>query len=151
VGIVLFYHLTRSAAAETARPLLRRALGEGWRVMIRSPDPARVGHLEANLWLGPEDDFLPHGCEGGPHDADQPILIGAGPIANAAQVLMLLDGAEPLEGEVAALERTWILFDGNDPAQLDAARGQWKALTDTGQSAQYWSEEGGRWEKKAEA
>ena len=40
--------------------------------------------------------------------------------------------------------------DGNDPAALDIARGQWKALTDAGCAAQYWSEESGRWEKKAE-
>ena len=30
------------------------------------------------------------------------------------------------------------------------ARVQWKTLTDAGCSAQYWSEESGRWEKKAE-
>ncbi|MCW8843703.1 MAG: DNA polymerase III subunit chi, partial [Rhodobacteraceae bacterium] len=29
-------------------------------------------------------------------------------------------------------------------------RGQWKSLTDAGCAAQYWSEESGRWEKKAE-
>ena len=34
---------------------------------------------------------------------------------------------------------------------LDAARGQWRALTGAGCKAQYWSEESGRWEKKAES
>ena len=34
---------------------------------------------------------------------------------------------------------------------VEAARGQWKALTGAGLSAQYWSEESGRWQKKAEA
>ena len=52
--------------------------------------------------------------------------------------------------EVQALERVCVIFDGNDPAALDIARGQWKALTDAGCAAQYWSEESGRWEKKAE-
>ena len=43
-----------------------------------------------------------------------------------------------------------MIFDGNDPDALQAARAQWKALTDAGCAAQYWSEETGRWEKKAE-
>ena len=53
--------------------------------------------------------------------------------------------------EVEALERVCILFDGNDAAALDAARGQWKGLTGAGCKAQYWSEESGRWEMRAEA
>ena len=53
--------------------------------------------------------------------------------------------------EVNRLERVCILFDGHDGMALDAARGQWRALTGAGCKAQYWSEESGRWEKKAEA
>lgn len=151
MGLVLFYHLTQSATEDTARTLLRKALAQGWRVMIRSPDAAAIEHLDARLWLGPPEEFLPHGLAGGPHDPDQPVLIGPGPIMNGASALMLLDGAEPLAGEIAALERTWILFDGNDAGTLAAARAQWKVLTGEGHSAQYWSESGGRWEKKAEA
>lgn len=48
------------------------------------------------------------------------------------------------------MERVCVLFDGNDDLALNRARGQWKALTDAGCAAQYWSEESGRWEKKAE-
>ena len=43
------------------------------------------------------------------------------------------------------------LFDGNDTARLQAARAQWKAMTGAGHAAQYWSEETGHWEKKAES
>ena len=60
------------------------------------------------------------------------------------------DGADVAPEEVQRLERVCILFDGNATASLDAARVQWKALTDAGCSAQYWSEASGRWEKKAE-
>ena len=63
---------------------------------------------------------------------------------------MSVHGAEVSATEIAALERVCILFDGNDPEALDHARGQWKALKAAGASAQYWSEESGRWEKKAE-
>jgi DNA polymerase III subunit chi len=150
MGLLMFYHLTRSAPEDTARPLLQRALSQGWRVMIRSTDDARLKRLDERLWMAPEDEFIPHGMAGGTADADQPILIGQGAAVNRPQALMLMDGAAALDGEVAAMERVFVLFDGNDEGALNAARGQWKALTDAGHAAQYWSEETGRWEKKAE-
>ena len=145
----MFYHLTASPAEETAGLLLGRALGAGWRVMLRGTDRARLEDLDARLWQGPADAFLPHGLEGGPHDADQPVLLGLGAIGNDAHALMLMDGASVDPSEAEGLERVWILFDGNDQASVAAARVQWKALTGAGLAAQYWSEESGRWEKKA--
>jgi DNA polymerase-3 subunit chi len=71
--------------------------------------------------------------------------------ANDASCVMAVDGAAVDPDEVAALDRVCILFDGNDMEAVQHARGQWKALTGAGCSAQYWSEESGRWEKKAEA
>ena len=59
--------------------------------------------------------------------------------------------AEVAPEEVTRLDRVCILFDGNDPDAVQTARGQWKALTAAGCAAQYWSEESGRWEKKAES
>lgn len=150
MGLILFYHLTRSAVEDTATLLLGRALGAGWRVMLRGSDLSRLMALDERLWLGAEDSFLPHGMAGGPADSDQPVLLGTGPITNAAPALLLVDGADPLEGEAAALERVWILFDGNNADALQAARMQWKTLTAQGLHAQYWSEETGRWQMKTE-
>ena len=151
MGTAVFYHLIRSSAEETLATILPRALGQGWRVMIRSPDRARLERLDARLWLEPEEGFLPHGLEGGPQDADQPVLLGQGPAVNGAKVLALIDGAVAEDTEIAAMERVWVLFDGMDEARLQAARGQWKAMTAAGHAAQYWSEEGDRWQKKAES
>lgn len=149
MGVVMFYHLTESSAEETARSLLARSMQAGWRVMLRGTDAKRLEWLDGFLWQGPEDGFLPHGVEGGPHDALQPVLLGLGPIANDAQALMAIDGAIVDPDEAKLLERIFILFDGRDDAAVVAARGQWKALTSAGLTAQYWSEESGRWEKKA--
>lgn len=152
MGTVLFYHLTRSPPEATLAQLLPRALGQGWRVVVRGTDPAALDRLDGQLWLaGGEETFLPHGLEGGPHDADQPVLLGLGAMANGARVLALVDGAGASDAEIAALERVWVLFDGNDPDRLQAARAQWKAMTAAGHAAQYWSEDSGRWEKKAES
>ena len=90
-------------------------------------------------------------CKTWPADADQPVLLTVSPdAANAPNCVMSVHGADVAADEVAALDRVCVLFDGNDEAALNHARGQWKALKEAGASAQYWSEESGRWEKKAE-
>ncbi|NBE08377.1 DNA polymerase III subunit chi [Paragemmobacter ruber] len=150
MGVVMFYHLTRSSVEETLVMLLPRAVAQGWRVMLRGGDRAALEALDTRLWTLESLPFLPHGMEGGPHDADQPVLIGQGAITNGAQGLFLIDGAATGPAEARPLERVWLLFDGNDGGQLSAARQKWKALTEAGLAAQYWSEESGRWEKKAE-
>lgn len=149
-AVAMFYHLTRAGLDDTVTMILTRAAGQGWRVMLRAPDRGLLDHLDAKLWLGPEDSFLPHGIEGGSQDADQPVLLGAGPITNGARGLFLLAGAEVTREEIAGLERVWLLFDGADAAAVQAARGQWALLTGWGLSAQYWSDESGSWAKKVE-
>ncbi len=152
MGTVMFFHLMQSAPADTLSVNAPRALGQGWRVLVRGTDRAALDRLDADLWLkGGEESFLPHGLEGGPHDADQPVLLGLGAPVNGAKVIALVDGAAATDVEIAMMERVWVLFDGNDPDRLQAARGQWKAMTGAGHAAQYWSEESGRWEKKAES
>ncbi|MGQ3489278.1 DNA polymerase III subunit chi [Roseovarius pacificus] len=152
MGAAYFYHLTRRPLEATLPMLVGKALQAGWRVAVRGVDPGRMDWLDQKLWQGPEEGFLPHGLAGGPHDADQPVLLTTAPdMPNAAACLMTVDGAGVEPDEVQRLERVCILFDGNDPDVVQVARGQWKALTGAGCSAQYWSEESGRWEKKAEA
>lgn len=151
MGDALFYHLTRSPVDAVLLTLLPKALQTGWRVVVRGADPARMDWLDQKLWLGDEERFLPHGLAGGPHDAAQPILLTtSNDRPNGAECLMAMDGAEVTSDECAQLARVCILFDGNDPAALDRARAQWKTLTGAGIGAQYWSEEDGRWQKKAE-
>jgi len=152
MGAAYFYHLTRRPLHETLPALLDKALAAGWPVAVRGRDAALLDRLDEQLWLSPEDGFLPHGRAGGPHDAAQPVLLTTGPAhPNGARCVMSVDGADVTPDEVQRLDRVCILFDGNDEAALQTARGQWKALTGAGCAAQYWSEASGKWEKKAEA
>jgi DNA polymerase-3 subunit chi len=152
MGQALFYHLTRRTLEETLHSLLVRSLERGWKVVVRGSDAQRLDRLDQKLWLGPEEGFLPHGLAGGRYDADQPVLLTTGEaIPNGATVLMSIDGATVTAAELAPLDRACILFDGHVPEAVQHARGQWKALTGAGVAAQYWSEEGGRWEMKAES
>ena len=132
--------------------LLGKARQAGWPVVVRGQSADRIAWLDEKLWQGAEDGFLPHGVAGGPHDALQPILLSVGPDApNGATCVMSIDGADINPEEVNARERCCVLFDGNAPEALDAARAHWKRLKDAGVTAEYWSEDSGSWEKKAQA
>ncbi len=150
MGVVMFYHLTRSGADDTLATLVVRARSRDWRVMVRGIDAAHLAQLDDHFWVSPADGFLPHGMAGGARDADQPVLLGQGTIANGAKVLALIDGAAPDLSEIAALERVWVLFDGGDLAAVDGARGLWRQVTDAGHPAQYWTEDSGNWQMKME-
>ncbi len=152
MGAAYFYHLTRQPLEATLPLLLGKALGAGWRVVVRGQAEDRMDWLDAKLWLGHEDGFLPHGRAGRAHEGDQPILLSTSDaLPNAAACVMCIDGADITPTQVNALERTCILFDGHDDQAVQTARNQWKILSDAGCAAQYWSEESGRWEKKAES
>lgn len=152
MGDARFYHLTRSGLDQALLSLLVRSLQAGWHVVVRGRDAARLDHLDQALWLGEEDGFLPHGRAGGAHDALQPILLTTGTDRpNGARCLMSIDGAPVGTEEARELQRVCVIFDGTDPAAVEAARGQWRSLTAAGIPAEYWSEEGGRWQKKAES
>ncbi|MEM9579462.1 MAG: DNA polymerase III subunit chi [Pseudomonadota bacterium] len=151
MGAAYFYHLTRKPLEATLPLLLGKALGAGWRCQVIGGGEAQRRALDTSLWLGDEAEFLPHGIEGGPNDAEQPILLCAEVHSgHDAQCLMLIDGALVDPEVVKAKDRICILFDGNDEAAVAAARTQWRSLTDAGCAAQYWSEETGSWIKKAE-
>lgn len=147
---VFFYHLTRRPLEATLPVLLERSLANGWRVVVRGGNADRMAWLDEKLWLLGDESFLPHGLSGGPHDALQPILLTTD-AALRAECVMCVDGVAPVPEELAEMARACILFDGNDREAVQTARVHWKTLTGAGCKAVYWSEESGRWEKKAEA
>lgn len=151
MGSAYFYHLTQRPLEATLSMLLDKALQAGWRVELRGTRADRITWLDQQLWLGRDDSFLPHGIAGGPQDKDQPILLTPQPLSNPRDCLMGIDGAQITAEEVTTHQRVCILFDATDATGLQTARSQWKALTAAGCKAQYWSEDSGRWEKKAEA
>lgn len=151
MGKAMFYHLTRRPVEDTLGMILGKARQAGWRVVVRGTSQERLNWLDEKLWLGPEDSFVPHGIAGGAHDAMQPILLTCSTdLTNAATCVILIDGAEVSKEEVETLERTCVLFDGNAEDALSKAREQWQKIKTAGLIAEYWSEESGAWEKKAQ-
>ncbi len=135
----------------TLRVLLEKSLQAGWRVAVLGRTAAMLDRLDEQLWLRPEDGFLPHGRAGGDHDALQPVLLTSERAANDPTCVISVEGADVTPDEVGAMARVMVLFDGHDEAALQTAREQWKSLTGAGVAAKYWSEASGKWEMKAES
>jgi DNA polymerase-3 subunit chi len=145
---VWFYHLERTGLDQALPELLEKTLQRGWKALVRTPSTERVERLDEWLWSYRDDSFLPHAPASEAGGARQPILLTTGQDnPNAADVLFLVDGADP--GELAGYARCVVLFDGGDEAQLAIARAQWSAVKAKGQSASYWRQNGRGWEKQA--
>ena len=145
---VWFYHLERTGLDQALPELLDKTLARGWRAMVRAGSQDRVEHLDGWLWSYRDDSFLPHGVDGEPDSARQPVLLTTksdNPIA--AEVLFLIDGAEP--GALDGYSRCLVLFDGRDEDQLALARRQWSALKAQGRPLAYWKQGAKGWEKQA--
>lgn len=150
MGAAYFYHLTRQPLEGALPALLEKASGAGWRVEVRGTSLERIQWLDDKLWLGSDDGFLAHGLSGSDTDAHQPILLTTN-AERGFDCIMSIDGAQIDAQEVSNSQRVCILFDGLDETALQQARRQWRTLTEAGCVAQYWSEESGRWQKKADS
>jgi len=147
---MLFYHLQRQPLERVLPSLLERSLQRGWRVVVQASSEERVEALDAHLWTYRDDTFLPHGTWRESEAREQPILLSiddANP--NGANVRFLIDGA-PVPDDAASYDRIVLIFDGEDPDALDAARNNWRTAKASGFDATYWqTDDNGRWVKKA--
>lgn len=147
---VLFYQLTASPLEASLPELLERSLARGWRVLLRCGSEQGMAALDELLWIFADASFLPHGTARAGHPELQPIYLTLGEEnPNAANVLMLVDQARAAIAEMTRFERTCLLFDGQDPRALEAARADWRAVKAADLPARYWAQEQGRWVQKA--
>jgi DNA polymerase-3 subunit chi len=143
---VWFYHLERSSADQVLPELLERTLQRGWRALVRTGDLARLGPLDEHLWAYRPDSFLPHGRADEPRAEQQPVVLTTDEEnANRADVLFLLDGADP--GPLDGYQRCVLLFDGRNEDELAAARALWSGFRKQGLSVSYWKQGERGWEK----
>ena len=147
---ILFYHLQRQPLERVLPTLLEKSLERGWRVVVQAASEERAEALDAHLWTFRDDSFLPHGTWREGEAREQPILLTVhDDNPNGARVRFLLDGV-PLPADVAAYDRIVLLFDGEDPDAVDAARARWSEAKQNGFAVTYWQpDEAGRWQRKA--
>jgi DNA polymerase III subunit chi len=105
--------------------------------------------LDAHLWTWRDDRFLPHGTWRDSEAPEQPILLTVNADnPNQAVVRFLIEGAE-MPGDAAAYERVVLLFDGEDPDAVAAARERWGQAKAAGFEVTYWqADEQGRWRRQ---
>jgi DNA polymerase-3 subunit chi len=148
----LFYHLERRTLDDVLPGLIERTLERGWRALIKADSADRASALDMLLWTYNDQTFLPHAQVGDGDAKRQPVLITTEDgNANAANVLFLVGGAEPLPWDAPNdLARIVLMFDGRDEAALTKARSAWKDAKSAGHDATYWKEmPSGKFEKQA--
>ena len=146
---IRFYHLTRTPLERALPALLERALAAGMRSVVIAGSQERVEALNQLLWTYEERSFLPHGSRRDGRPERQPIwLTTEDENPNGADCLVLTDGAG--SDRVGEYRRCLDLFNGQDPAAVDAARARWKTWKEAGHELSYWQQdESGRWQQKA--
>lgn len=145
-----FYHLTRSTIDQALPRLLEKAYESGKRIVVRCPDEARLEHLDRFLWTYSPDSFLPHGTAAGDRPEHQPILLTSGEDRpNGATLLVTIEGVP--YGDLSRFDRCLDLFDGAEPAAVEAARERWRWAKEAGHKLVYWQQnERGGWVKARE-
>lgn len=146
---VLFYQLQNRPVEQVLPSLLEKSLERGWRVVVQATSDERVEALDAHLWTYREDSFLPHGTALEAEASAQPILLTAsGDNPNAANIRFVIDGA-PIPEDIEAYQRVVLIFDGDDPEAVAAARERWRDVKAADIEATYWQlDENGRWQRK---
>jgi len=143
---LLFYHLKGQTPEQVLPALLQKSLDRGWRVAVQASSEERIEALDAHLWSWRDDAFLPHGTSREANAAEQPIILTASAEnPNGAAVRFLIEGAG-MPADPGQYLRVVLLFDGDDPDAIEAARAHWKEAKSAGLEATYWqADERGRW------
>jgi len=146
---VLFYHLQNMSLESVLPPLLEKSLERGWRVVVQSTSQERNDALDAHLWTYRDDSFLPHATSRSADLCEQPIVLAmeeGNP--NGANVRFMIDNAA-LPADSETYERMVLVFNGDDPDSLAAARSAWTACKSRGFEVTYWqADERGRWQRR---
>lgn len=146
---IRFYHLTATPLERALPQLLEKALGAGFRAVVKVADETGADALNTQLWTYNPNSFLPHGSPKDGNAAEQPVYLSATEEnPNGAKLLAVTDGSTPSAPE--SYERVLDLFDGSDENAVQAARTRWKTYKDAGHALQYWQQtETGGWTQKA--
>lgn len=145
---IRFYHLQRLRLEAALPKMLERVVQRQQRAVVLAGSAERVEALAGHLWTYDDRSFLPHGTARDGHPELQPIwLTDRAENPNGADVLFMTDGAvaDRLDGFALCA----MLFDGRDPAAVQAARGHWAQWRDAGHHLTYWQQTGQGWERKA--
>ncbi len=147
---ILFFHLQSRPLESVLPTILERALSRGQKVVVEVSSAERLAVVDDHLWTYSDESFLPHVTAAEPDAATNAVVLTTQDHnPNAATVRICADGVR-IPDALQDYERVVLIFDGDDPEALAAAREDWKKARASGVEASYWQlDEAGRWEKKA--
>ncbi len=146
---IQFYQLTSTPLERAAPKLLEKALDAKYRVALVAESQEKVEFLDQAFWTFAQNAFLPHGTKASPYPEEEPIFLSTSADApNRPDLLFVADGRTA--EKASDYRRVLDMFDGHDPAAVEAARGRWKAYKAAGHDVSYFCQKpDGGWEKKA--
>ncbi|CAN5305513.1 DNA polymerase III subunit chi [soil metagenome] len=147
---LLFFHLQSRPLEQVLPTILDRALSRGQKVVVEVSSQERLSAVDDHLWTYSDESFLPHVTAMEADAASSTVVLTTHPHnPNAAQVRICAEGVR-IPDAMQDYERVVLIFDGDDPDALTAAREDWKKARASGLAASYWQQDDtGRWEKKA--
>lgn len=145
---IRFYHMMQKKLEQALPEILSKALERQHRIVVKAGSRETLEALNTVLWTYDPESFLPHGTDKNGHEAEQPVwLTTEDENPNKATVLILVDGAT--SETVGKADLCCELFDGNDEAAVQSARGRWKAYKNEGHTLTYFQQDdAGKWQKK---
>lgn len=148
---ISFYHLQHQPLERALPLLIEEWLAKESRIVVQAGSEERLDMLDEALWTYAEASFLAHGRARDGDAGMQPVYLTTGAEnPNGARLRFFLDGAEIGDSVGSAqYARIALIFDGNDAAQLERARAEWRRLKDQGFGLIYWRQGGRGWEKRA--
>ncbi len=136
-----FYHLQKSSLEQILPKLCEKAYASGMPIKILLTTEERVEFINSLLWTYSEESFLPHGSRKDGFATEQPIFISTEEKnENNAELLILIDGAQPPISTLNHYKRVLNIFDGNSDEALNKARAYWKEIKDLDGELHYWQQ-----------
>jgi len=147
---ILFYQLKGQTPEQVLPALLQKSLERGWRAVVQGCSEERIEALDAHLWTWRDDSFLPHGTWRDAEAPQQPVVLTVNEDnPNGAVVRFLVEGAA-MPNDASGYQRIVLLFDGEDPDAVAAARARWSEAKSAGFEVTYWqADEKGGWRRHA--
>jgi len=146
---VTLYQLTTHPLEKVLPRILEKVYDGGLRALVVTDSAEQMQMLNASLWTYSSGAFLPHGADGNKmvDPADNPIWISVDPVnKNSATVLVLTNGRQA--DDLAGYTRCVDIFDGNDPAMLNAAEKRQADYQTNGHPIVYWKQTlNGNWDQ----
>ncbi len=144
---IRFYHLQNKPLDQALPDLLAKALQNGKRMVIRTPDRDATARLSTHLWVCRRDDIFPHGTPDDGLAAYHPIWItDQDENPNGADMLVVTQG---VNASTDGFSLICDMFDGQVENEVIAARARFKASRDAGHTVTYWQQKPtGGWEQK---